>query len=360
MRAAVAAVALFALTLPLLWHGGPDGDIVELHGYGHAVLDGQLPYRDFPLEYPPGSIPLFTLPALGGDYLTLFRLEAALGWAVVIVLVAALRPSNSLLLAGVALTPLALGPFSHERFDAWSTALALAALLAFLRARPVAAAVLVALGALVKVWPLVLLPLFLLRGLPRRAVAAGAVVLAAGLAPFAAAAPAGSYNAFAGQLHRPLEVETIAASALLALGRPVRVFFDSGSWNLAGSRAHALATLHGLVELAALVGVVWIFARSRRTTADVVAATAAAVAVVAILGKVLSPQYLLWVAPFAALASPLACVPLAGACVATHLLHTPWFGDLLRKDAGAVALLGARNVLLLATLGLLVRRGARA
>jgi len=63
--AVAAAVVLFAVSCIVLWRAPIDGDVVELHGYGHNVLSGQVPYRDFSLEYPPGSIPLFTLPALG-------------------------------------------------------------------------------------------------------------------------------------------------------------------------------------------------------------------------------------------------------------------------------------------------------
>jgi Glycosyltransferase family 87 len=354
MKRAAAAVALFALSCLVLWHGGPDGDVVELRGYGHAVLDGQLPYRDFYLEYPPGAIPLFTLPALG-EFITWFRVENAIGWAAVIVLVSLLTRRAWPPFA-VALVPLALGPFTLMRFDAWPTALALGALLALVRGRPTLALVLLALGGLVKVWPLVLLPLFALYAPSRRALVLFAGVLTLGLAPFVALAPAGSYNALAGQLHRPLEFETIAASILFALGVPTRIFFDSGSWNVRGSGAHALATVHGLVELAALVAVCVVFARSRRTRADLVAAAAAAVAVVAILGKVLSPQYLLWVAPFAALADLVASVPLAAACLATQALHESWFGDLLSREPGAVAVLALRNALLVATVVLLLRR----
>ena len=66
-----AAVALFSLSLILLWRARPDGDVVEFSRYGHAVLDGQVPYRDFALEYPPGAIAAFTPPAFG-EYVTIF------------------------------------------------------------------------------------------------------------------------------------------------------------------------------------------------------------------------------------------------------------------------------------------------
>src|SRR5262249_50385767 len=267
-----------------------------------------LPYRDFHLEYPPGAIPLFTLPALG-EYVTWFRLENALAWIAVIVLVGALldtlRPRdrlNPLLLASVALVPLLLGPFTLMRFDGWPTALVLAALTCLLRGRPTLALALLAVGTIVKAWPLALLPLFVLYGVPRRALVVGAAVLVLVLAPFAVLTPGGAYNGLMAQPNRHLEYETIGASPLFALGRPVRLYFETGSFSVAGSGANTIATLHSVVQLAMILVVAAIFARSRRGPQQLVTAAAATVAVAAVLGKVLSPQFLLWMAPFVAIA----------------------------------------------------------
>jgi hypothetical protein len=251
--------------------------------------------------------------------------------------------------------PVALGPFSLMRFDAWAVALALGALVALVRQRPTLALCLLALGTLVKVWPLALLPVVVLYGVPKRAVAAGAAVLAVVLAPFVALAHAGTYNAVAEQANRHLQLESLGSSVLLALGRPVRVFFDAGSWNVGGSGADGIAKAQSLAQLVAILLVAWWFARSRRTARDLVTASAATVTAVAVLGKVLSPQYLLWVAPFAA-AVDLAILPALAACLVTRAIFPTRYDALKALRDGPVALLAARNALLVAALVLTLRQ----
>src|SRR5262249_59880171 len=103
-----------------------------------------------------------------------------------------LRPRdrlNPVLLASVALVPLLLGPFTLMRFDGWPTALALAALLCLLRGRPTLGLALLAVGAVIKAWPLVLLPLFVVYRVPRRAPLAFAAVRLGRRAPLRALPP---------------------------------------------------------------------------------------------------------------------------------------------------------------------------
>ena len=63
------------------------GDTPQYRARGEAVLDGQIPYRDFYLEYPPGALPTFVVPAAGDSegYATRFKaLAVALGVALVV------------------------------------------------------------------------------------------------------------------------------------------------------------------------------------------------------------------------------------------------------------------------------------
>jgi hypothetical protein len=360
-RAVAASIVFLGLSCIALWRARPDGDVTELHGYGHAVLDGRLPYRDFPLEYPPGSIPLFTLPALG-EYVTWYRVENLIGWALVLALTGVLlagvygaRRWNGLRLAGLALVPFVLGPLALMRFDPWPTALVLAALLALLRRRPTLALALLAVGALVKTWPLLLVPLFLVHGAPRRSFAVFAGVFAAGWLPFALLAHAGAYNSAVGQVNRHLEFESVGASILFALDRPVHLFFEAGSFSVSGSGADAIATVQSALQVIGVLAVAWLYRRSGRRPSDLAAAAAATVAVLAVAGKVLSPQYLIWVAPFAALCDLPALALFAVSCLAARALTLAPYRELHELHTGSVTLLAIRNAFLVATAAALVR-----
>src|SRR6266540_562125 len=64
--------------------------------YGDRTLAGEVPYRDFSLEYPPGALPAFVVPSLGpaGDYDTWFMaFEVAAGLACVLFVALALSVS---------------------------------------------------------------------------------------------------------------------------------------------------------------------------------------------------------------------------------------------------------------------------
>ena len=112
--------------------------------YGEAIASGQVPYRDFALEYPPGALPMFWLPTLGPaeHYRSLFEFLmwfCAAGLLVLLVRAAAAldAPPRRLLAAAVAvgLFPLALGTVVLTRYDLWPALLTAAALAAVLGGR---------------------------------------------------------------------------------------------------------------------------------------------------------------------------------------------------------------------------------
>ncbi len=64
-----------------------DNEIIDTpvyQRYGDAMTNGEVPYRDFKLEYPPGALPVFLVPSLAGgeDYREVFEaLMLASGFA---------------------------------------------------------------------------------------------------------------------------------------------------------------------------------------------------------------------------------------------------------------------------------------
>ncbi|MGH3091713.1 MAG: hypothetical protein ACRDOG_05205, partial [Gaiellaceae bacterium] len=83
-----AALALGVLLLTLAWAALhlPTFDRFQIvdtpvyQEYGERMADGEVPYRDFEVEYPPGALPLFWLPTLApqGHYVSVFE---GLMWA---------------------------------------------------------------------------------------------------------------------------------------------------------------------------------------------------------------------------------------------------------------------------------------
>jgi glycosyl transferase family 87 len=365
------------------WAGYQIVDTPVYQQYGDAVIAGQIPYRDFGVEYPPGALPAFVVPSLfsSGAYRGAFEaLMLACGLAMVLFVARAaaalgatgIRLYAPPVLAGVA--PLALGTVVLTRFDLWPAALTAAALASLLTGRDRVGAGVLGLAAAAKLYPAVLLPLALVWTLRRRgrreALLALGVFAAVGLAvvlPFAIVAPHGVASSLARQAERPLQIESLGSALLLAgnlleLYDP-RVVFSHGSQNLGGGLANTLAA--ALTALQALVLVfIWVlFARSRPTGIALVAASASVLTAFVAFGKVLSPQFLIWLiplVPLVAVGSGIAAPALfAVSLVMTQLWFPSRYWDVVGlKSVGWVVLL--RDLALLALLAVLLRVTARA
>jgi hypothetical protein len=118
-------------------------DTAEYHRYGTAMVKGHVPYRDFAVEYPPGALPSFALPAVGEpgfpQYDRQFQLLMALcGVGALAAMALALHALNASVertaaaLAFFALAPLVLGSVILYRYDLWPAVLTVAGLAAVL------------------------------------------------------------------------------------------------------------------------------------------------------------------------------------------------------------------------------------
>ena len=339
--------------------------------YGEAILDGQVPYRDFDLEYPPAALPTFVLPALAqeDDYDSAFELLMwACAAAAVVALgiaLAAVPASTARLYSAIcflALAPLALGTVVLSRYDLWPAALTIAALAAFVARRERVGFGILGLAVAAKIYPLVLLPLALVwiakrRGTRELWIGLGCFVgvLALCFAPFLILSPGGVAHSIGTQLGRPLQLESLGASLLLAAEQlglyNATVTSSHGSQNLAGSLPDAVASLQTAFQLVA-VGAVWaVFAARDRGREGLLTAGAASVAAFIAFGKVLSPQFLIWLLPLvpavAGVGGLAACAVLLVVLVTTQLWFPFRYWDVVALEPVSWLVL-VRNLLLVA------------
>lgn len=349
LRVAVAAGVAFAAAWVLVtWltsiglYGNPAiaVDVRLYQHWGREVLLPRMPYLDFGIEYPPLGVATFVLPAFiaGFDageeaYRLAFQLlMAACGVALAVTTVftvGALGGGRRELIVGgalVAATPLLMGPTILARYDLWPVLLTGLALWCIATRRDTGAAIFIGLGALAKLYPLLLAPwvvAYVWRREGTRAALRWSLLLAfvvlLGFGPFLVLAPEDTLDMVVRQLERPLQIETFGAAILMLLNEvaslPLQVVHSYDSWNLAGTLPDLVSTGQTLTSLA-LLGLVFVgFLRSRPTRSALLLAVAAAMCVYVALGKVFSPQYVIWLVPFVAV------VPAArGGLVAVGLL----------------------------------------
>jgi hypothetical protein len=376
--AAAAAAVLFLLAWSALHVGFYEREqIVDTpvyETYGNAMRDGDVPYRDFDVEYPPLALPVFLVPALAdGDYRRGFEWLMAVCGCLLVLFVAYAARELGLgfpTLAVVALSPLAIGSVILTRFDLWPAMLAAAALAALLAGRVRLGHLALGLAISAKLYPAVFLPLSVAYAWRRdgrrealRCLALTLGVVALAYLPFALIAPEGVGSSLGRQLSRPLQIESLGSAALLAshqlFGTGVAMHSSHGSQNLDGNAADVVAVLLSLVQVVVLVAL-WVgFARGA-ATAERLARYAAAVLVAFVaLGKVLSPQFLIWLAPVVPLARRWAATALLVlALVLTQLWFPFRYWDLVREfDPFVSWLVVARDLALIALLLVLTGPG---
>jgi hypothetical protein len=336
---------------------------------GESILRGEVPYRDFFIEYPPGSLPAFVPPALfsasQASYINLFSLEMALTLVVTLLLTALgarrLGGSGTWILpaATFVLAALLLYPVAVTRYDAVvALTLGLAVFFATLGGRylPLAYASL-GLGTAAKFVPLLaVLPL----ALTRRGVARGCGVFLAVVAlffvPFALLGGRGLLQSFAYQAERGLQVESLAASVLMFLHSAESIAFEHGAFEVRGEGAGLATSLTPILTLLLLAvtgfAMWWEFRRCGGLEVGAFPRHAATLILAFMLGsRVLSPQYLIWLLPLVPLSAgglvgTIICVLFLAACFTTTLVFPIHYADLLSFRYPGPELLVARNLLL--------------
>jgi len=167
------------------------------------------------------------------------------------------------------------------------------------------------------------------------------------------------------QLSRPLQIESLGSALYLAahhlVGLDVEMRSGHGSQNLHATGTGLAALLFSVAQLAVLV---WIWLRRPAEKEELLRWSAAAVVAFVALGKVLSPQFLIWLAPLVPLVAGVrglrASVLLAAALVLTQLWFPSRYWELARDlEPLPSTLVLLRDLTLVAVLVVLVRESRR-
>lgn len=273
-----------------------------------------------PLEYPPLTLAAFSLPLLVPlPYYTLaFALLMVL---VVVAMYGLLERSGARGAAPLFLLYLVLGTIAvvQERFDLLPAACTLVCVLAAERGRWRTAYLALALGVLLKLYPIVMLPaLFLAEQRANQATPgpqAGfarvweqvrrwqncLLFVSVVIAVMGGFALLNFNDALVGPLEyfvqRPAQIESLASSIVWVgshFGMPYTIDFQFGSLNLESNLMRFISPIDTLLTIVGILSVLWLQWRNKLDLAQTLVAL---VCILITTGKVFSPQYLIWLIP---------------------------------------------------------------
>ena len=341
--------------------------------YASLVMQGQVPYVDFSLEYPPLALLFFVLPRLASSsiiiYTILYKAEVLLailiGLFLIYLLARRLGKAPWKMMLVYTLCIIAVGPIVAEQFDIFSAILTLGSLYAYILGKNKTAWALLALGALTKIYPLFLAPVYLVIALRNRQYrAAGSGILTALLigvifaGPFVIVGSDSIKSLVEYHLQRGIQLESTYSSFLLIFDKlgltQVNTVFNFGSWNLAGGPVDALTKLSSYLLVILLLIAYWFIYRrtkpGKSQSTRIGAYALLVLCIVLITSKVLSPQYLIWLIPLLPLVLQrgryIIMVVFILTGLATYYLFPQAYLDLMDLRTVPVVVLFIRNLLL--------------
>jgi MFS family permease len=381
-RTRVAALGLLAASWVLTflvdpWQDELVTDVPLYRYYADLFLEGLLPYREVGFEYPPLAAPLLALPGLFSLDPETYRYAFAI-LAFVLACGVLLATGRLAALGGgrewvavlvVAIAPVATGAMIRTHFDLAPVFCLVAGLAAIAAARSKTGFALLGVGGAIKLFPLAAVPVAAawLIGRGRRGEAAAGLAIAGAVMALVVGAAIGlsadgASNAVEYHVERPVQVESLPATVLNGIeeagGRAPEAVNSHRSDGLKHPAADAI-TVGFLALLLIVLVVLTATASAAGDVRGLALAGLASAAAVAAFGKVLSPQFMVWLIPLAAVAWAWRMHFLAAITSATIAVTLVWFPDryfdLVARDEPLLAAVAVRNGLLLLALVFAVR-----
>ncbi len=353
------------------------GDPAYYLKISEQVSQGMIPWRDFPFEYPPISLPPVLLPYFlpGGtswegytrglfteNVVLLLAIGAGVAWLASRGWTHVSLVRATLMYAALAVS---LAPVVVWRYDAVPTLLTVLAVIAITYNRAALAGIGMGAAIVGKLYPIVMLPAMFIglirNGRLRPSFALVGTTVATAiliLLPFVAIAGSGAFSWLEYAIARSVQVESVPGGiALLAnvLGGPESsIYHGFGTWQVESPLIPMLGTMwtvFTVVMVMALAIAIWHRYRIEKSSGGLIPTTMvtqllAALMVVLVSARVLSPQYLFWAVPFVALASRPKTLFFWATCVVTTFVYPNNYQELLNQEAYTIWAVNLRNLML--------------
>lgn len=294
------------------------GDVDLYNFWSKGLVNGIFPINDSMWQYPPLAGVVFAIPQwVLGNALTGFILFMILFDLLILITLLTtglkrfkLNPESTSLngLSGAwfwILWPILMGPLALTRFDVVPTLFALLALvvLSNKKMRPILSGIFLSIGAMVKLWPMLLLVIY-----PKtvfKKVSISFVSTAVLLLIFMNTWSVGFTNFFNNQSSRGLQVESIAASPYVLaklFGANVEYPFRYGSLEVQASFANEIGFMLNVLTLIVFLVILVLNYLNKLNYLNLVDKALVVVLISIAFSRVFSPQFWVWVGGLAALA----------------------------------------------------------
>lgn len=274
----------------------------------HEITSGQgTPYRDFDVEYPPatlGFLKLIVAPTLSGTHLRLAISQLALELATAATLAWGFTKRTAVvyLILGA---PTVLFPVPYMRTDMLAVFLATLGVAAVHRGRDVPGGASLAVATFAKIWPLVIAPILVVER-RIRGLWAWALTGTSGLIAWIAwAGRTGIDQTATFRGAKGWQIESLPG-AVIHLLNPSDSHLEQGAWRTGVAVVGPLRTGLAMVGLLFIIVIWWSTNRNRSTGGSehlsFGIAPLACITTLLVFSTIISPQYVLWLVPFAAVA----------------------------------------------------------
>ncbi|MDD3735513.1 MAG: glycosyltransferase 87 family protein [Candidatus Pacebacteria bacterium] len=352
-----------------------ESDVKLYFSYAQKIFDGQIPYKDFNVVYPPLSLIFFILPYFFAKNFSSYRFAFGLETIIIFILTIWIisefaKKINKNSIKTIIEFLIILFPISLlviERYDIFPSFLVLLSFYLFYSKKYYLSAFTFACSFLTKLYPIIFLPFLFFYLLKKENTKIGinfgltfVFSILAILSPFflLSVGPSESYfYSFTYHLNRSLHIESFWGSLILLLQKTnlkifqTKTIYPYGSWDLSSPLADNLSKISTPIILIFLILLLYYFLKEdfneENSFEKLLRYNITSLLVFVSFNKVLSPQFLIWIIPlFVILSSKKEKFVLFLATLPTLIIYPIIYKNILEKSPFAISILFLRNILL--------------